>query len=207
MRALLLALALLLTTPVMAKSHVVSEGEYCVAINVYYEARWEPEQGMQGVAYVTLNRAKARRQSLCHVVFAYKQFSWVEQFKVLDGEGHIKPEFRPQANDARWKLCKEIAREALAHPDHDFTEGSQYFVARYIFPQCLKRACSWVKNLEYVDRYGAHLFFKERVAKKPPVYVQPFFFYLSFENVVKHQLYSWYHVSIVQQFNRKLREV
>lgn len=167
MRALFLILALLFTTPVMAKSHAVSEGEYCVAINIYYEARFEPEQGMRGVAYVTANRARERRQSLCHVVFAYKQFSWVEQFHVLSEAGHIKSEFRPDARNARWKVCKEIAREVLEHPERDFTEGSQYFIANYIFPQCLKRACSWVKNLEYVDRYGAHLFFKPRTVHKP----------------------------------------
>jgi hypothetical protein len=174
MRALFLALALLLALPVVAKPQAVSADEYCMAVNIYYEARTDGEDSMRGVGYVTANRARNRRQSICHVVFAYKQFSWVEQYRVLTPAGHLKDEFRPLAHDTRWIASQRIAHEVLAHPENDLTQGAEFFVANYIFPRCLKNSCRWIKNLDYVDRYGSHLFFRTRLRQKTIVYVSPY---------------------------------
>ena len=134
--------------------------EYCLALNIYYEARAEVEQGKFAVAYVTLNRSRYRKQSICHVVFDYKQFSWVEQYKVLDENKHVKPEFRPAAKDRAWIACKAIAKAALAHPEGDFTRNAQFFVANYIMPGCLRSSCKWIYNLEFTGQYGRHMFFR-----------------------------------------------
>lgn len=149
-----------------APQQPVTADEYCMAINVYYEARFEPEKGMRGVAYVTQNRHLRRKQSVCHVVFAHKQFSWVEQYHVLNEQGHIKDEFRPKASDKRWQLCLQLAREVIAQPREDFTQGAEYFVASYIMPWCLKHSCKWIYSLDFRGQWGVHMFFAEKTVRR-----------------------------------------
>ena len=162
-RVLVFLVALLAASAAPAAQDVSRKAadEYCMAINIYYEARSENEQGKRAVAYVTQNRGVKRHQNLCRVVFAYKQFSWVHQYKVLDENKHIKAEFRPRASSAQWKECLRIAREVMAHPEQDLTKGAEFFVAYYIYPRCLSRACKWIKRLEFVGQFDSHLFFRE----------------------------------------------
>lgn len=51
---------------------------YCLAANVYHEARGESVYGQAGVAYVTINRLRDGRfgSSICDVVYQPGQFSW-----------------------------------------------------------------------------------------------------------------------------------
>lgn len=159
-RSALLGLCLLL--PIAGHARDISADEYCLAVNIYYEARAEVEQGMLGVAYVTLNRARTRRQKICRVVFAPKQFSWVEQYQALDEHRHLKEALKP-GKSRSWTECKRVAHEAMRHPEKDITQGAEFFVAWYIFPACLRSACSWASRLEFVGMYGNHLFFRVRV--------------------------------------------
>ena len=57
--------------------------EQCLAANIYFEARAESTKGQKAVADVTLNRMKhpafVNQDSVCKVVFARDQFSWVKQ--------------------------------------------------------------------------------------------------------------------------------
>lgn len=138
--------------------------EYCMAVNIYYEARFEPNDGMYGVGFVTMNRALHRHQNVCHVVFAYRQFSWVLKMNALDEHGHLKQGFRPRERNPQWIVCKTVARDVLRHPSYDFTHGAEFFVANYIYPRCLMHSCRWSRDMIYVGQYGAHLFFATQAA-------------------------------------------
>lgn len=57
--------------------------EACLTVNTYMEARGESLRGKRAVADVVLNRMKhpafVNQDSVCKVVFARGQFSWVKQ--------------------------------------------------------------------------------------------------------------------------------
>ena len=50
----------------------------CLAMNIYFEARGEPDLGQYLVAEVTMNRVHSQRwkPTVCRVVHQPKQFSW-----------------------------------------------------------------------------------------------------------------------------------
>ena len=48
----------------------------CLALNLYHEARGEPEIGQWAVAQVTMNRAEHDPAKVCDTVFKPRQFSW-----------------------------------------------------------------------------------------------------------------------------------
>ena len=55
------------------------EGLLWLTLNIYHEARSEPEIGKLAVAHVTLNRAMEEQKSIEEVVTAPYQFSWTFQ--------------------------------------------------------------------------------------------------------------------------------
>lgn len=116
----------------------------CLSLNVYFEARGEPDKAQLAVALVTVNRAKKYNKNLCEVVFEPRQFSWTNNSNV-----HLEP----NTNSPAWKRARKIAEQALTAKD--FTGGARWFHREDVFPK-------WRKNLEFVGKYGKHLFYKER---------------------------------------------
>lgn len=49
---------------------------FCLALNIYFEARNEPQSGQYAVAEVTLRRAAQTGRPVCNEVFTDAQFSW-----------------------------------------------------------------------------------------------------------------------------------
>ncbi|PIE60636.1 MAG: cell wall hydrolase [Desulfobulbus propionicus] len=112
-----------------------------LTLNIYHEARGEPEIGQLAVAHVTLNRAIEKQQSLAEVVNAPYQFSWTFQKKT----------YFPADFDALQK-SKAIALKALTTPD--FTKGATYYHHIDVHP-------SWAKKMVFIARYGSHKFYKK----------------------------------------------
>jgi len=54
--------------------------KFCLAKNIYHEARGENEHGKRAVAQVTLNRVKSPKfkNTICGVVYERNQFSWTK---------------------------------------------------------------------------------------------------------------------------------
>jgi spore germination cell wall hydrolase CwlJ-like protein len=145
----LLATSLLLTgtlgtgtlaqaTPVEARFTDID----CLARNIYHEARGEPLEGQIAVALVTLNRVQSPRyhNSVCGVVYAYKQFSWT-----LDKAKKIK-------DRKAWKASVDLATAVL-------TKSVQlpHFPALYFHtPQVNPR---WNRGKRVVARIGNHIFY------------------------------------------------
>lgn len=123
----------------------------CLALNIYFEARGESVLGRQAVAFVTLNRARMRKQDICTVVFSPAQFSWTTTYTV---EGVLRPEHHPRGS--AWFNAKLIALQSIQHfaQGKDFTRGAQYFHTDKINPK-------WAAEKIYICQIDNHIFYRE----------------------------------------------
>lgn len=114
----------------------------CLARNVYFEARGEGPKGMLAVAFVTLNRLKARYQpTVCGVVNQVGQFTWDRTLKVADWDD--------------WKASVRVAGYALNNYGlmADPTRGSLYYHEKTIEPV-------WAADYKQTLTIGNHIFYK-----------------------------------------------
>jgi spore germination cell wall hydrolase CwlJ-like protein len=123
-----------------------AEEKRCLALNIYFEARGEPQEGQMAVAHVTLNRVQSRRfpNSICEVVYQPYQFSWT----------HIKRSHIPY-NRAAWNRAKYIAEVAIDwhKVGEDFSQGALFYHADYVRPY-------WADRFDETVRIGKHIFYQ-----------------------------------------------
>jgi spore germination cell wall hydrolase CwlJ-like protein len=127
----------------------------CLALNVYHEARSEPQEGQLAVAAVTLNRVESESfpNSVCAVVkqggerLHRCQFSWW-----CDGKSD-KP-----SDEQAWDTALRLSRLSLLGLAPDPTKGALYYHATYVTPR-------WSRSFERTARIGAHLFYRPRQAE------------------------------------------
>lgn len=118
----------------------ILEGLLWLTLNVYHEARSEPQIGQIAVAHVTLNRAKKEDLSIEEVVRQPHQFSWT-----LHRESYIPED--PQA----FLQCMESV--VIALKNDDFTRGSTQFHLSSVNPD-------WASQYTFVKQYGSHKFYR-----------------------------------------------
>lgn len=125
---------------------------HCLALNIYFEARSEPEAGQRAVGHVVMNRVahKAYPSSVCEVVQQGGeqrrhrcQFSWW-----CDGRSD-KP-----VNRKAWSKSMRLARQIYQGILEDTTDGALWYHATYVEPY-------WSKILQQGDRIGQHIFYLE----------------------------------------------
>lgn len=116
------------------------EGLLWLSLNVYHEARSEPQIGQLAVAHVTLNRASQSKQTVEQVVTAPKQFSWTFQQK----------SYVPTETDV-FMECMQTAMKAMT--SKDFTKGATFYHRHDVWPK-------WAQSKTYVAQYGDHLFYR-----------------------------------------------
>lgn len=131
--------------------------EYCLALNIYYEARGSNRADRLAVADVVMNRVQDTRypNTVCEVVKQGRQdangnmlrhqcqFSWY-----CDGKAD-----RPQDQD-RWIDAQQIAYMVYVLNEYrGLTEGATHYHATYVEPQ-------WASELQLVGRIGAHIFYR-----------------------------------------------
>lgn len=121
----------------------------CLALNVYWEARGEPEAGLAGVAHVTLNRVGAEGfpNTICGVVHQGGregpcQFHWYCDDRPDD----------PQPG-AQWTEAEDAARRAATSGEPDPTNGALYFHNRHLKP-------GWAAARVGTRIIGQHVFFR-----------------------------------------------
>jgi len=120
----------------------------CLAENIYFEAGYEPREGKEAVALVTLNRMQDPRfpKDICGVVkqrtTSVCQFSWFCN----------NPSIR---NRHAYEDAQKVAVYVYANYDNlkDITQGALYYHADYVNPR-------W--KLEKTTVIGRHIFYKER---------------------------------------------
>jgi N-acetylmuramoyl-L-alanine amidase len=116
------------------------EGLLWLTLNVYHEARSEPEMAQIAVALVTLNRASGKQLQIKEVVQEPRQFSWTYQ----------KDSYLPDDPKAFLNCMKSVYR---ALQTEDFTQGATHFHHDSVEPY-------WVSEYTFLDQYGSHKFYK-----------------------------------------------
>lgn len=149
------AAACLLLLLLLSSGDVSPEQDvYCLALNIYFEARGEPEAGRRAVAHVVLNRAADRRwpDSPCAVIAQgwpesgpLCQFSWY-----CDGNSDIP---RPGAH---WRDAARLADMVYRGRSQDPTRGALWYHADYVTPW-------WSSNLRRGPKIGRHIFYHDPV--------------------------------------------
>jgi len=156
----------MVVTSVLASSQAVAgeqagaaEEIECLALNIYHEARNEPESGKYAVAIVTMNRVRDRAypETVCGVVWEKRwsrrmtryvpQFSWT-----LDGKSDKPHERRAWADALR--IAEEVYSASPGKRDTLSPVGdAQFYHASYVSP-------SWAQRLTLVVRIGEHIFYR-----------------------------------------------
>jgi hypothetical protein len=117
----------------------------CVATAVYFESMGEPLQGQLAVARVVLNRAASGQYptSWCGVVKQKAQFSFVRggRFPRID------------TGSEAWAKAQAITRIAIKNAADSLPLDVLWYHADYVAPK-------WRKNLNRVDKIGAHIFYR-----------------------------------------------
>ncbi len=145
----LLAVFLLGAGPASARPDIVQEIE-CLALNIYHEARGEPNLGKLAVGHVVLNRVSDPRypETICGVIKdggAERrhrcQFSWW-----CDGRSDVP------RNAREWERSQALARHIFWGLSIDPTDGALWYHADYVRP-------IWRKALTKGPKIGQHIFY------------------------------------------------
>lgn len=138
-------------------SYETHPAEWCLAQNVYYEARGSSYADQVAVADVVLNRVDDNRypNTVCDVVQQGKkyvsgamipnkcQFSWY-----CDGKSDW-----PTKKDA-WFKAQAIAYYMINEDKHrGITEGATHYHATFVKP-------GWSSTIQLVGRIGAHIYYR-----------------------------------------------
>lgn len=125
----------------------------CLALNIYFEARSEPEAGKRAVAHVVMNRVADSRfpDDVCSVVQQGGewprhrcQFSWW-----CDGQSDEPTDRRS------WARSKALAQEVYWGRSVDPTDGALWYHADYVAP-------TWGQVLAQAGKIGRHIFYLDQ---------------------------------------------
>lgn len=125
----------------------------CLALNVYFEARGEPEAGRYAVAEVTMNRVASRRypNTVCDVVY---EKNWdVLRKRYVSAFSWTEFNSRPEPTGPEWESAFQIAREVYGGRLDPKLAGVTHYHARAVRP-------SWSRHLRPVARIGNHVFYR-----------------------------------------------
>jgi spore germination cell wall hydrolase CwlJ-like protein len=122
----------------------------CLAKNMYFEAKSEPEAGIKAVGFVTMNRVADASfpKTICDVVYQRTgrvcQFSWVCLL------GKNPPIRDKETYNKIYNVAELIANDHSSITQLDPTKGSLFFHATHINP-------GW--KLKRKIRIGGHIFY------------------------------------------------
>lgn len=124
---------------------ITTAAAYCLALNVYFEARGEQPDAQRMIAEVVMERVNTEGypKTVCEVVWEKGQFSWTH-----DGKSD-----RPRDIDA-WLTAQIIAYETLLY-GCELCSGATYYHTRDVLPY-------WADDMQMVGMYGNHIFYRER---------------------------------------------
>ena len=111
----------------------------CLASAMWHESRGESLTGQIAVAHVILNRAKYEHKSICAIIKAHKQFSFVRMGVVP----HSPKEWLVRAVSA-----------IKAYSLKDESHGATFFIHQRVKPL-------WSRRKRLVAHIGKHKFYKE----------------------------------------------
>ena len=124
---------------------ITTAAAYCLALNVYFEARGEEPDAMYMIAEVVMERAYTAGypKDICAIVWQHGQFSWTE-----DGKSD-KPK-----DDIAWLQAQIVANEVLLYGS-EFNTGATHYATRDSHPY-------WAADMDVVGMYGNHIFYRKK---------------------------------------------
>ncbi len=129
----------------------------CLAQNIYFEARLEPEEGRRAVAHVVMNRVADRRwpESACAVI----RQGWPEDGPLCQFSWHCDERADEPRPDAYWDEARRLARRVYFGWSGDPSGGALWYHADYVEPW-------WGAKLRRGRKIGRHIFYHDPA---PPV--------------------------------------
>lgn len=125
-------------------SAILTAGLFCLATNVYFEARSEDIEGQRAIAEVTLNRVSSDKypNNICDVVWQRKQFSWTH-----DGKSDYPRDFEA------WLKAIEVAYEVMNRKTKSkLGPKVHHYHSKKVNP-------SWAKTMKPIAKIGNHIFY------------------------------------------------
>ena len=135
----------------------------CLAKNIYFEARGEPEMGQIAVAYVAINRQKSQNfpQDLCEVIYQGPISNWF-----LEAHGRVVP-LRDRCQfswwcDGKsdtpidmwaWGRAMDVAAGVINYIYEDPTEGALWYHNTEVNP-------SWAASMIPTTQINEHIFYR-----------------------------------------------
>jgi len=134
----------------IAQAEISKRETYCLAQNIFFEARSESLASQAMIAEVTFNRALSKNfpNTICEVVWQSKQFSWTH-----DGK-HDDPTRMSFLDREAWKEIYKAAELIINNPEGYLPKtGATHYHADYVKPY-------WASEMKYLGKVGSHLFYK-----------------------------------------------
>lgn len=135
----------------------------CLGVNLFFEARNQPEKGKVWVMDVVTNRVdhKAFPDTVCDVVTQPKAFSWYFFMKedvpedALDWPAYVRMEYKNNPTElAALEECLFLAKQHLLNGSPDRTGGSLY----YMTPSGLGSQLAKIDSYSVVKTIQDHMF-------------------------------------------------
>jgi len=137
--------------------------EYCLALNIYHEARGSSLADQAAVADVVLNRVRDRRYpgTVCDVVYqARTRPSWKDETVMIPIRNQCQFSWycdgrddTPKDQDA-WINAQQIAFfMILDNKYRGITQGATHYHATYVEPK-------WARGFNLIGRIGEHIFYR-----------------------------------------------
>jgi N-acetylmuramoyl-L-alanine amidase len=134
----------------IAQAEISKRETYCLAQNIFFEARSESLASQAMIAEVTLNRVASKHfpNTVCDVVWQRKQFSWTH-----DGK-HDDPTRMSFLDREAWKEIYKAAKLIINNAEGYLPKtGATHYHADYVQPY-------WTSEMKYLGKVGSHLFYK-----------------------------------------------
>lgn len=127
---------------------------FCLAQNIWFEARGESEKDWIMVGLTTMNRIKDTRypDTICEVVWDEDQFSWTD-----DGRPDSIDLSTPQ-NKRKWLEIIKTSILIVTNNVEDISEGATHYHAHYVRPR-------WARSMIHLAHTDGHKFYKTRDAE------------------------------------------
>lgn len=150
-------LGLSTTAYTIAARHYEVREIKCLALNVYHEARGEPENGQYAVATVTMNRVQSNKypDDVCRVVYqrawSKKYKRYISAFSWTDYD-HVS-EIIPKESSA-WRNAYTVAEKVYRENQRsEKTKDALFYHANYVNP-------AWASEKTKIAKIGHHIFYR-----------------------------------------------
>lgn len=127
---------------------------FWLTATVYQEAQGEPKEGKRAVAWVVMNRCRARNWRVPEIVFEPKQFScWNEDSRTRTRLASI--------NGTAWWESSDAAEDAFYQRGPDPTVGATHYLNEELTKRIRGGTLpSWFREEAVTARIGQHTFLR-----------------------------------------------